>query len=412
MRLCNWFAGIDINSRAIIATFGSSTDDGRPRVHGSSVVELQYTSDRTHQDTQSLRNAVRQLGEWLRLESGGNLEEAALTVPGNVIQEMPSSGECRFSAPTVIDAETVEIARRKALRGPGMLGPVLCSTIRSYECDGRRSAVAPIGMSGISFRVEIVAWVVQTSFIRPVADALTNAGFQPGVIAPRAVAIAETALTRSEREGGALLVCANDGFTEVATFVDAQLADLFVVPLGKSALETQLSRACGVPIELVRRLDLQRMLNSSEDDAIVHRVRTILSAWGTSLFTAIRRRLDGGDFTWRLQAGIVIADSAGAVPTLASTATRVMGRPARFAVSTQSITPRTVAVGEPLAAVGLIPLQWKTNGRHRDQGEAPLPVVNMHVPSEIESRGIIERKGLAPVIGRWLREFIPADHSL
>ena len=412
MQLCNWLAGIDINTRAIIATFGSSTDHGNPRVHGSSVAELQYSPGRTFVDPHAQRNAVRQLAEWLRLESGGNLDEAALTISGIAIQEMPSSGECRFSTPTVIDGETVEIARRKALRGPGLLGSVLCSVIRSYEFDGRRTISAPLGMRAMSLRVEMVAWVVRSPHIRAAVDALTDAGIRPGVIAPRAVAIAETALTRSEREGGAVLVCANDEFTEVAAFVDAQLADLFVVPLGKSALEVQLSRACGVSIELVRRLDLQRMLMSTEDDVIVHNVRTIMSAWGVSLFAAIRRRLDAGDFTWRLQSGVVIADSVGALPTLAQTATRVLGRPARVAVSAQPITPGGVSLGEPLAACGLISLQWKTNGRQREQFDVPLPTTSMHVPSEIESREIFERKGLVPVIGRWLREFIPADHSL
>ncbi|HVB63999.1 MAG TPA: hypothetical protein VNE17_04650, partial [Nitrolancea sp.] len=160
MQLCNWLAGIDINTRAIIATFGSSTDHGNPRVHGSSVVELQYSPGRTFVDPQAQRNAVRQLAEWLRLESGGNLDEAALMISGNAIQEMPSSGECRFSTPTVIDGETVEIARRKALRGPGLLGSVLCSVIRSYEFDGRRTISAPLGMRAMSLRVEMVAWVV------------------------------------------------------------------------------------------------------------------------------------------------------------------------------------------------------------------------------------------------------------
>ena len=410
MRLCNWFAGIDISSRAIIASFGSSTDHGDPKVHGSSVVELQTSPGRTALDAQLQRSAVRQLGEWLRLQSGGHLDEVGLTIPGNVIQEMASSGECRFSAPTMVDDQTIDLARRRALRGPGLLGPVLYSAIRSYDLDGQRSVIAPVGRSAVSLRVEIVAWVVQSSHLRAVVESLVDAGFRPGVIAPRAVAIAESTLTRSEREGGTSLVCANDEFTEVATFVDAQLADLFVVPLGKSALETQLSRACGVPIDLVRRLDLQRIVTSPEDDIIVHRVRTILSVWGESLFTAIRRRLDESDFTWRLQSGVVIADSACALPTLAHTATRIMGRPARFAVSTQPITG--APVGEPLAACGLIPLQWKTSGRHRVQREADPPMLIMDVPSEMDSRDIFERKGLVPVIGRWLREFIPADHSL
>ena len=136
MRLCNWFAGIDINSHNMIATFGSSTGDERPRVHGTVAFDLPSGS------VTALHRPVHQLAEWLRLESGGNLDAVALSVPGNAIQEMPSAGECRFVESTLIDIELVEAARRKALHGPDMLGLVLCSAIRSYEYDGLGDAYA------------------------------------------------------------------------------------------------------------------------------------------------------------------------------------------------------------------------------------------------------------------------------
>ncbi|HEX3724068.1 MAG TPA: hypothetical protein VHV31_14875 [Nitrolancea sp.] len=404
MRLCNWYAGIDINSHAIVAAFGSSTDGQRPRVHGTVAFDL------PHGSVTDLSRPVHQLADWLRRESGGNLDAVALSVPGNAIHEMPSAGEIRFAVPTMIDTQLIEAARQKALYGPERLGMVLCSTIRCFEFDGYRTSSPPLGKYATSLRVEIVAWVARSRYVDQVVDALAEARFQLGLATPRVVAIAESVLARNERDGGAIVIQVNDDFTEVATFAAGQLADLWTIPLGKVALETQLARACGISVGLVRQLDLKRIVESNLEDPVVHRVRTVLSAWGLSLFRAVRQRMEAGDLTWHVQSGVVIADSAESLPLLDQFGSRVMGTRVRFALAPFATAMRNQPRGESRAASGLIPLQWKTNGGLRDQSEMPLPAVTSDL--DVPVSRALERSGIAPFIGRWLREFVPSDHSL
>jgi hypothetical protein len=92
------------------------------------------------------------------------------------------------------------------------------------------------------------------------------------------------------------------------------------------------------------------------------------------------------------------------LPLLAQAASRVLGTPARIAMA----EPDAVGTsrGEPLAACGLIPLQ-----RQLQLSAAVSPATPILNDPEIGGDERDERRGIGPVIGRWLREFVPADHA-
>jgi hypothetical protein len=100
----------------------------------------------------------------------------------------------------------------------------------------------------------------------------------------------------------------------------------------------------------------------------------------------------------------VIADSAQALPLLAESAARTLGIPARFAALEPHMTHPTG--GEPLPARGLIGLQWQFAAESRE-ASAPTP---FDAP-DWSSDETEDRRGIGPVISRWLREFVPAAHS-
>lgn len=396
MRLCDWFAGIDLTDRDVIAAIGSAQGGSPPRVHGSRsfAAESDIARDR----------AFREISEWLRLESGGSLHEVAFTIHGGGYQARPSSAECRFSEPAEVDEEMVEMVRQQALANAGLVGPVLCSTARIFVCDGRSFPEAPLGLTVRSLSIDLVNWIAEPGFVRSMTGLVDDVGLAPGLIVPRVVALAEATLTPAERDRGAVVLSVSDGLTEAVVYRNGQLDDLFVVPLGKARLDAKLASACGISIELVERIDLGRMFESTYADPIVQRVRTIVAAWSLSLVRAVRERLEATGPVWQLRSGIVIVDSARALPLLAGTATRVLGVATRIA--TAESVAMSATLGEPLAARGLIPLQW----RYRAEAAESLGL------ARIAELGFdaVERKdrhGIGPLIGRWLREFVPADHA-
>ena len=396
MRLCDWFAGIDINDRDVIAAIGSSHGDSDARVHGSRSFAAESDIER--------HRALREIGEWLRLESGGNLRLVAFTVPGNAYQALPSRGECRFAEPAVVDDEMVEMVRQRALFNAGHGGPVLCSAARGFVCDGKTFPEAPLGLPVRSLAADVMNWIAEPRYVESISGLLDDIGFAPGLIVPRAVALAEAALSPMERNRGAVALCVSNEMTEVVAYRDGELDDLFTIPLGTARLNAKLATACGISLDLVQRIDLGRMLECKDSDPLVQRVRTIVSAWGLSLMRAIRARLEALGPIWQFRSGLVIADSARMLPLLAETATRVTGVPARVAVAERA----TIGVNraEPLAARGLIPLQRHVNS-NADELLAP-PMIN---DPDFGSGERDERRGIGPVIGRWLREFVPADHA-
>lgn len=396
MPLCKWFAGIDINGRDVTAAIGSSQDGSPPRVHGNRSFATDGYLGRVR--------ALREIGEWLRLESGGSLREIALTIPGDAYRALSSSGECRFSEPAFVDDEMIDMVRQRALNYPGLDGPVLCSTARGFVCDGRNFPDAPLGLTVRSLSVDVMNWVADPGYVQSITGLLDDIGFAHGLIVPRVVAMAEAALSPVDRGRGAVALCVTEEYTEVVVYRDGELDDLFVIPLGKARLDAKLASVCGISVDLVQRIDLERMLNSTGSDPVVHRVRTVVTAWSLSLMRAIRERLDAFGPVWQLRSGVVVADSARALPLLAETATRVIGAPARVAIAEQATTGANR--GEPLAVRGLIPLQW-----HVQSGVDEPFVSPMIDDPDLGSDERHERRGFGPVISRWLREFVPADHA-
>lgn len=396
MRLCDWFAGIDINDGEIIAAIGSSHDGSTARVHGSRSFQFENHLGRD--------KALREIGEWFRLESGGNLSTVAFTVPGSAYRPRSSTGECRISEPEIVDEELVEVVRQRALMQAGLSGPVLCSAERGFVCDGRSFPEAPLGLSVRTLVAHMMNWIADPSYVESMSTLLDDIGFAPGLIVPRVVALAETTLTPRERSQGAVMLCVSEQMTEVAVYRDGQLADLFTVPLGKARLDEKVSVACSVPLDLARRIDLCRMLESASSDAVVQRVRTIVSAWNLSLMRAIRDGLDASGPVWQLRAGIAIADSMRTFALLSEAASRVIGVPARvYGASQATFGPGR---GEPLVVQGLVPLQRELRVTTGDSLLSPLMADSVFAADERDGR-----RGIGPAISRWLREFVPADHA-
>ncbi len=408
MRLCAWFAGIDLDSRYLTASLGVSSGEQAPRILGSKVFGARSGDIQILDNPSFLQECMSDIGEWFHLETGGTLSDVAVAVPGGIISEFPSSGVLEFGAPSLIDETVIETARQRALVGPGKLGTVVSSTIRGFEVDGRAEVESPVGAYATSLRVATTSWVARTAAIQTAIDAVRQIGLDIDMIVPRAVAGAESTVTTIERRDGATVVMIGNETTECATFVDSSLCDVFTVPLGRKPLRHELSRACNVSVDIFDRLDLGLMMDRVPSDPMVQRVRTVMSAWGTALFSAIRRRMQERDLGWRQQPGIVIANSPAAFPMLEERATRVVGSPARFA-PTSRLFDRVAGVSHgSFAALGLIPMQW--NAR---QMETQWPIVRESEPLSSSTVRIAEpagRDGLGHAIGRWLREFVPADH--
>ncbi len=408
MRLCSWFAGIDLDSRSITAALGCSTDGGPPRLLGCQRVALSSTDRIAAATQQTVLDAISRFAEWFHLESGGALPSVSLAVPEPVLQEVPASSEHHFTAPVLVDSAVMAEMRERALQRVRSLGPLVKCVDRAVELDGRRYAGPPLGQYATEMRVELAAWVARSSVVEPVSDMLERSGFEIGLVTPRSEATAESILTPSERRDGAIVVTINDTDSSVAVLVNSAVVDLFTVPLGREPLLAELARACNVSVDVVERLDLGLMLDRVPSDPMVQRVRTVMSGWGSALFTGVRRRIDNSNLSWRVQAGIVIAGSPHAFPALDDCAARVLGVPARFATMSPLAAESRIGNAGTFAAVGLLPLEWRTvTEESLDEMPDSVEVVIGERTPRID---VTERHGIGQALGRWLREFVPADH--
>lgn len=408
MQLCTWFAGIDLDSRCVTATLGFSTDDERPQVLGSKVFPLANSVVSAIDADRPFLGYISEIGKWFHLETGGALSDIALALPGELIREVSSAGACEFDRPTHLDADAIEIARQRAIKGIAQPGQVLRSVVRGYTVDGHPVAAPPTDAICSSLRVDVTSWIAKPAAYS-LFQGISETGFDVGEVVPRAVASAVSTSTFSERQDGVVVIVIGDDATEGVAIIDAQLADVFSIPLGRKPLIVELSRACSVSQDVVGKLDLNLLLSRVPDDPIAKRVRTVTSVWSTALFTAIRRRLDDRGLTWRLQSGIVIANQKELFPQLDEQATRVVGTPGRFAVS-ELLSERVAgASAGSFAALGLIPLQWSAWQSKSAETAGSESVVPPSTSVRIAEPA--HREGMGKAIGRWLREFVPADHQ-
>lgn len=409
MRLCSWFAGVDFDSRYLTAVLGCASDDRPPHVLGARTVDLQSVNGTRWDDRTTLHDAIRGFTEWFHLESGGALNAVAIAMPGDALQEIPSSGSVDLDAPGFVDDALLDLARRRACEAPRRIGTVVTSVERGYELDGRRVSGPPQGQAGRSIRLELISWIARPEFLEPIADALGTDGFAADLIVPRIVAVGQAALSDLERRDGALVVSIGDTMSEVSVFAGFSLVDLFVVPIGRRALIAELARMCRLSTAVIDRLDLGLMIDRVPSDPLVGRVRMSLSAWGTALFSFVRRRLDERGLGWLLQAGVVIAASPQFFPSLDQSAARMLGVPARFATADGRLGKESGSRTAPFAALGLIPMQWSAQlleAETDDVRETVLATPRLAAPRRSNGRG-----GIGQALGRWLREFVPVEHG-
>lgn len=408
MRLCSWFAGIDLDTRFVTAVLGCSTDDGPPRLLGCQRVDVPAAERIASTSQRTVLDAISRFAEWFHLESGGALPSVALSVPDSALQAVPASDEHRFMAPVLVDQAVLAEVRERALERLRPLGTVVKVIDRAVELDGRRFDVVPSGQYATVVRVEVAAWVARPAMVDPVIDVLERSGFEVGLMASRAEATAEAVLAPAERRDGAIVVTINEANSSIAVVVDSVVVDLFTVPLGRGPLLTELARACKVSVDVVERLDLGLMLDRVPSDPLVQRVRTVMSGWGAALFTGVRRQVDNRNLGWRVQAGVVIAGSPSAFPGLDSDAARVLGVPARFAIKSPATATARNGKLATFAAAGLLPLEWRAVSEESLENVlVPVRADGLERTPRID---VNERRGLGQALGRWLREFVPADH--
>ncbi len=408
MRLCSWFAGVDLDLGAVTAALGCSTDDGPPRLLGCQSVEIPPSERSSSASSRTAVDAVTRFAEWFHLESGGALPSIALSLPESALREVPATDEHQFISPMLVDETLIAQMREQALQRIRPLGTAIKCVDRAVLLDGRHYDGPPSGQYATDIRVELAAWVARPTLVEPVTTVLERSGFEVGLVLPRSEATAESVLTPPERREGSIVVTINDTDSSVAVLVNSAVVDLFTVPLGREPLMTELARACNVSVDVIRRLDLGLMLDRAPTDPMVQRVRTIMSGWGAALFTGVRRQVDRRSLSWRVQAGVVIAASPQAFPALDDCAARALGLPARYATTGAMLNGLRSGKSGTFAAAGLLPLEWRAASAESDV-EVPdlVPVANIERTPRID---VTERRGFGPALGRWLREFVPADH--
>ena len=253
---------------------------------------------------------------------------------------------------------------------------------RSYAIDGQGGIRFPVGMSGTRLEVETHIVTGAVTFLQNVAKAVAKAGLTIEMTVLEPIATAEAVLLPDERNLGVAIADIGGGTTDIAIFVDGDIAYSSAIPVGGSHVTRDISvglRAAHDEAERVKIHDAAAMvalvdpddvfevasLGSDDPRLLPKRILAeIIEPRMHELFTMVRQEILKSGYFNLLPGGIVLSGGGSQLTGSVELCRQVTGMPTRLG------GPRDVAgVAEDLrspvyaTAVGLV----QYGARHHQQ---------------------------------------------
>jgi len=368
--------GLDVGTTKICACIGEETADGGVAVIGVGVSPSRGLRRGVVVDLEATARAIQEAAAAAAGMAGTPLESVYVNVSGPHIASLNSSGVIAISGAqgeiTAADAERVLLAAR-AVKLP-QDRELLHVLPREYVVDGYQGIRDPVGMTG--GRLEAIVHIVTAaaSHTQNLLKAVQRAGLEVAGLVLPALAVAEAVLEPAEREMGAALVDIGGGTTDVAVFLDGQVAHTAVLPISAHHVTSDIAVGLKIPVAQAEQIKLEhgaalpalaaarqagapRWSDSrlSLADIIPPRIEELLQMVAHEIRTAT-----GGE---PLQGGVVLTGGGALMPGMADAVQEQLGLPARLGVPHKAAGLVDV-VDSPLysTAVGLVHYGLRQSG--------------------------------------------------
>ncbi len=190
--------------------------------------------------------------------AGYNLDSAYVAIGGGHIQSQNSHGVVAVSNPNGEISETdvdrvVEAASAVSIPSSREVIHVLP---REYIVDGEAGVKVPIGMSGVRLEVETHLVTASSAGVKNLTKAINEVGVEINALVFSAIAAAETALTKTEKELGCVLVDIGGGTTSIVVYIDGAISFSAVIPIGSKNVTNDLAIGLRVSLDSAEKIKI------------------------------------------------------------------------------------------------------------------------------------------------------------
>jgi len=243
---------------------------------------------------------------------------------------------------------------------------------RSYSVDDQKNVKDPIGMNGIRLEVSSLLVLGSTPFIKNLSKCVYQAGVEIDDLVFGGLAAAKTALSKRQKELGAVLVDVGGGTTNFVVFEEGELVQMGVVPIGGGhitndiaiglrtsidvAEKVKINYASALPDEISKKeqINLAEIDPQEEGEVSRHHIAEIVEARLEEIFTLVDKELRKTNRSGMLPAGAILVGGGAKLPGAVDVAKKILRLPAQtgFPTDLGGIVDK---VDEPgfVAAVGL-----------------------------------------------------------
>lgn len=130
-----------------------------------------------------------------------------------------------------------------------MVGPgeeIIHVLPQEYFIDGMKSEIDPVGSPGVRLEANFHVITGHIQACRNITRCITLSGLEMKDMILEPLASAEAVLTEEEKEGGVCLVDIGGGTTDVAIFIDGQIAHTAVIPLAGNIITNDIKDGCSI----------------------------------------------------------------------------------------------------------------------------------------------------------------------
>ena len=344
--------GLDIGTTKVCTVVAEVEEPGRISIVGVGNSLSAGIRKGVVVDIDSAAQAIIDSVEKARAMSGYDISRVIVGVTGEHVASLNSRG---VIAITHANREITEddVARVQDQSRVIVLPPdreIIHAIPRSYSIDGQNGIRFPVGMSGTRLEVETHIVTGAVTFLQNVAKCVQKAGLIVEATVLEPIATAESVLLDDEKRLGVVIADIGGGTTDVAIFVDGDIAYSSAIPVGGNHVTHDISvglRASEEESERVKRAHAAATLDQLDPDLLFevlslggdtprllpqHILAEIVEPRMHELFLMLRQEILKSGYYKTLPAGIVLSGGGSQLLGAAELCAEVTGMPTRVGI--------------------------------------------------------------------------------
>ncbi|MBI5832095.1 MAG: cell division protein FtsA [Armatimonadetes bacterium] len=245
--------GLDIGTTKVCTLVGILTEDHKVEVRGIGIAPSVGLRKGVIVDLGATSEAIRRSGDEAARMCGLPLTSAHVYVgvTGDHVDSFVCHGAVTIDRPDH-DILPADVDRVKAMAVNGVqtaTRDILLERPREFSVDGQRGISDPVHMSGERLEVDLHVVTGEHRFLDQVRQCVDQAGLPVDSLILEAVATGEAVLTADERKLGCAVLDLGGGTTDVAVYLDGELAHTSAIPVGGAHVTFDLSYGLQAPYQ-------------------------------------------------------------------------------------------------------------------------------------------------------------------